>query len=843
MKKIHLLSLLLFVLPHIATSQCSTTNATSCQCPTGGGTNCDLIPDISIARLPLNQSSNYTEYQQVCSPACDGNDGRLRVGVSTPIIGFGPLETRGTSKYVCGSDTLDAGTVANIPTACPVTGVPPHQLINQRIYHKSGNAMTFWDRAAGSMTYHPSHGHQHVDDWGIYTLRQSNGDPDPLNWPIVGTGSKLGYCLLDLGNCNSSNGYCTDSLGNTLNSSNIVNYGLGGGMYSCSNTVQGISNGYMDTYSQNLDGMWINIPPGLCNGTYYIVVQIDPRNYFLETNENNNVVAVPITLTKQSPSPTASVTANTYPVLCSGDNITLSANFGTTYLWSNGATTQNITVTNAGNYSVVVTNSCGTATSSPFSVTVVTANPPSTTAASVCQSGSATLTASGTGTVNWYNAASGGSSLFTGNTFITPVVSNNTTYYADATVTSGPQTLFCPPADNSFGSGGYLSSGQYLIFDVIANCTLNTVKLYAENAGSFTIQLQNSAGAVLNSSTVSVPSGESTVTLNFPLTIGSDYRLTRSGTFNLYRENMGAGYPYNINGFVSIKNSSAGSAYYYYFYNWKVTVPGQSCTSSRHPALVTVYPKPGAAITPNGPTTFCSGGNVLLSAQNGANNLYQWKKNAVAISGATSSSYNATTSGNYKVMVTNTVTGCSKTTPNNTVVVVNSKPSATITPQGPTSFCAGGSVVLDANSGAGLNYKWKKHNIYINGATANNYTATLGGTYKVEVTNSHSCSTTSSGITVTIPCKETNSQNNNGFFCEVHPNPSSDKFYISINGLSEDKVFINVFDVTGREVEFSMDNISDRVVGIELLGLNPGIYTTVVSNGENKQILKLIKTK
>src|ERR1051325_11132461 len=210
MKKIKLFCLLLIVLPHFVKSQCSTTNATTCQCPPGGGTNCDLLPDISIARLPLTQASNYTEYPQVCNPSCSGNDGRLRLGVSTPIIGFGPLETRGTSFYVCGTDTVDAGTVANIPTACPITGVPPHQLINQRIYHKDGNVMTFTDRAAGSMTYHPTHGHQHIDDWGIYTLRTSNGDPNPVNWPIIGTGTKLGFCLLDIGSCNGSSGYCTD---------------------------------------------------------------------------------------------------------------------------------------------------------------------------------------------------------------------------------------------------------------------------------------------------------------------------------------------------------------------------------------------------------------------------------------------------------------------------------------------------------------------------------------------------------------------------------------------------------------------------------------------------------
>jgi hypothetical protein len=47
--------------------------------------------------------------------------------------------------------------------------------------------------------------------------------------------------------------------------------------------------------------------------------------------------------------------------LCAGQNIVLNAgNPGSTYLWSTGATTQSITVTTPGNYTVGVTNSCGT---------------------------------------------------------------------------------------------------------------------------------------------------------------------------------------------------------------------------------------------------------------------------------------------------------------------------------------------------------------------------------------------------------------------------------------------------------------------------------------------------
>ncbi|MBL7923222.1 MAG: hypothetical protein JNL88_03400, partial [Bacteroidia bacterium] len=273
MKKQLLFWVLLLISPLLANAQCTTTNATTCACK-DGTTNCDLLPDIIVARPPLlvNGANGYVEYPQVCSPSCSGNDGRLRVSVSTPNIGFGPLEVRSTSTAICGTDTF-YNVASNF--TCP-NGQPLRTMINQRVYHKNGGAMTYTDRYAGTMTYHPSHSHMHVDDWGIYTLRSATPDPNPLNWPVIGTGSKLAFCLMDYGSCSTYNGHCVDSANNTLLNSNFPNFGLGGGSYNCSPSVQGISSGYTDIYYQSLDGMWINLPPGLCNGTYWMVIQLDP---------------------------------------------------------------------------------------------------------------------------------------------------------------------------------------------------------------------------------------------------------------------------------------------------------------------------------------------------------------------------------------------------------------------------------------------------------------------------------------------------------------------------------------------------------------------------------------
>jgi hypothetical protein len=69
---------------------------------------------------------------------------------------------------------------------------------------------------------------------------------------------------------------------------------------------------------------------------------------------------------------------------------------------------------------------------------------------------------------------------------------------------------------------------------------------------------------------------------------------------------------------------------------------------------------PTATITAGGPTTFCSGGSVVLTANAGGGLSYQWYKGAATIAGATNINYTATTTGNYKCRVTKTATGCFK---------------------------------------------------------------------------------------------------------------------------------------------------------------------------------------
>jgi|GEM_PF-584342 len=600
-----LLTLLFAALLSVSSfSQCTMTNATSCVCPPGGGTNCDLLPDVKVSVDALQ--SGYTVYTQTGNSASGSqgsNDGRLRLTGTTPNIGYGPLETHSINKWLCGTDTL----TADPGTLCP-DGRVPKRFITQRIYHKNGNVMSYTDIPCGTMTYHPSHGHMHVDNWGIYTLRLQNpNDPDPTHWSIVGTGTKLAFCLLDIGSCNDNAGiYCRDDNNNPQVTSQIPNNTIGGGQYGCSSSMQGISNGNYDSYSSGLDGMWIDIPPGTCNGAYYIVVQLDPNQNMTEMNENNNVIAVPVTLSNQaSPgSPVTKIFANKPGTILPGQTVTLTATAGSSYLWSpGGATTQSIVVNSNGSYTCQVTNYCGTATSAPFVVTVLPPAPtPVSSGPTICSGATASLTATngGKGTMKWYNSAVATIPLVTGASYTTPTLTTNTTYYVENEVTTTGATNHVGPANNTIGSGAYQtttpSNTWYEQFDAVSDITLQTVKVYSSTTGNRTFILQDRASTQLKSQTINIPAtGVNTITLNWTIPAGDGYKLMVSGTPNLYYNTSGVSYPYLVPGVCRIIGSYSGHSNYTFFYDMVVKSPDIVAKSGRVPVTVTVNPNPAVS--------------------------------------------------------------------------------------------------------------------------------------------------------------------------------------------------------------------------------------------------------
>lgn len=135
--------------------------------------------------------------------------------------------------------------------------------------------------------------------------------------------------------------------------------------------------------------------------------------------------------------------------LCSGAEVTLTAtpSGGTApynFVWSTGATTASINVNKPITYTVTVTDQNGTSGTQSVTVTSV-ATPVAPKAVNqsgaVCLGSPAKLVASGSGgTYNWYDAA--GNHKFTGDVYNTEAITQNTTYYVDATlgICTGPRT-------------------------------------------------------------------------------------------------------------------------------------------------------------------------------------------------------------------------------------------------------------------------------------------------------------------------------------------------------------------------------------------------------------------
>ena len=146
-----------------------------------------------------------------------------------------------------------------------------------------------------------------------------------------------------------------------------------------------------DVYSWSPTGLTTDTITGIGAGTYTCLV----------TDFNGCTQTTVITITNTGSLPVPAV-ASTLPVpFCQGQQDTLTASGGGTYSWNTGATTSSIMVNTAGNYTVSVTNNCGTV--SAVSAITITPLPSAliTGGVTVCAGDSLLLAASGAATYTW----------------------------------------------------------------------------------------------------------------------------------------------------------------------------------------------------------------------------------------------------------------------------------------------------------------------------------------------------------------------------------------------------------------------------------------------------------
>lgn len=458
-----------------------------------------------------------------------------------------------------------------------------------------------------------------------------------------------------------------------------------------------------------------------------------------------NPVNVAVTV---NPKPTAGFTGSPVSGCALPDSITFTNTTiaGTTYLWTFGdggtstATSPVYPYTTGGTFTVklVARSACGA--DSLTRANYISLTPPATPTASSpitanC-GGTATLTASGTDTLKWFGQATGGTALGTGTTFVTPVIHANTTYYVENYTSTAP--AYCPPLTNTFGTGGNYTNNNFRsdIFNVNQACTLVSVQVVSQGAGNRTIQLQNSSGSVLQSTTVNIPNGTSTVTLNYPLTPGTGYQLGCGDgvtTTNLYRNITGGSFPYSDpSGYITITgNNVPDLTHFYFFYDWKLE--GPSCVSARVPVNV-VVPAGGITITPTKTNPTCFGstdGSASVTVTGGSGITYNWG------GGNTTNTLSNIGAGTYTVTVSATG-GCT-----DTAIIALTQPtqvsvSGTVTPVS-CSGHADGSIAATATGGnaSGYSYSWTGG---LSGATVSSLAS---GNYTVTAHDGNGCTATS----------------------------------------------------------------------------------------------------
>ena len=348
-------------------------------------------------------------------------------------------------------------------------------------------------------------------------------------------------------------------------------------------------------------------------------------------------------------------------------------------------------------YYVAVRNTstgCVSATRTAVTATINTISFNSTTGASRCGTGTVTLQATTTaGTINWYAALTGGSSLGTGTSYTTPSIATTTTYYADVTnngCTSSPRTA------------------------VVA--TVNAIPTLTSTTGA------------------AICGGPNTVTLQ---------ATTAAGTINWYAALTGGA---SLGTGTSYTTPSIATTTTYY-----AEVTNNGCTSSSRTAVVaTVNTIP--SLTSATGASRCGTGTVSLQATATAGTINWYAALTGGSSLGTGTSYTtpsiATTTTYYAEATNN---GCTSSPRIAVVATVNAIPTFTSTTG--ASRCGTGTVTLQATTAAGTINWYAASTGGSTLGTGTSYTTpsiSTTTTYYADVTNNGCTSSPRTAVVATV---------------------------------------------------------------------------------------------
>ncbi len=345
---------------------------------------------------------------------------------------------------------------------------------------------------------------------------------------------------------------------------------------------------------------------------------------------------------------------------------------------------------------------------------------------------------------------------------------------------------------------------------------------YAKQSGSYTIRTSNTIGTA-ESNPVAITLNQ---VLQQPVITTSSSTTFCNGGSVVLTSSATNGNQWLLNG-IAISGATNTTYMATGAGNYTVqTTNASGCPSIVSTAtIVTVNALPPTpTVIAGGPTTFCDTGKVVLTSSAVTGN--QWYKDTSVINTATSTTYTANQSGNYRVRVTNSSNCFSNSNP--IAVAVNAIPSK------PTISRNNADLVSSSATGN----QWYQDASIITSANNQVYHPALSGYYKTIVTN-NSCSSPFSDSYYYLVTAITNITATNPGSYKLGPNPVTEMLYIeAVN--TGNKITVQLVDANGRVM---LNQTFTGKTTLPVQSLTAGMYTVLLTDNrtksqESKQIIK-----
>jgi gliding motility-associated-like protein len=475
----------------------------------------------------------------------------------------------------------------------------------------------------------------------------------------------------------------------------------------------------------------ITATPGSSGGTYSWTPGGAATQTLSVTPAATTSYTVTYTLNGCSNTSVSNVTVNSLPVvtvnneiICEGASATLTANGGTSYLWSDGSSVNPLVVSPVTTTTYTVTGtSNGCSSTAIASVTVNSTLTVTVNSVNICEGESSTLTATGGASYSW----SGGEitnpiivSPAATTSYTVTATSNGCSNTAVATVTVNPvpsvtvnSPTICEGTSATLTATTSSSGGDYLWNP--GGIAIQSISVSPATSSTYTVSYTLNGCTSSAVSTVTVNSLPVVSVNSFTICEGQSATLTAGGAADYIWSNGDIGSTVNVSPLATTSYTVTGST--------------NGCSSSAM-SIVTVNPIPVVSVNS---VTICQGQTSNLTASGG--NTYSWSTgditNPITVSPAVTTSYT----------VTGTTSGCSATAIS--TVTVNPMPVVTVNSE---TICTGATAALTAStSSVGGNFVWLPGNASTQAINVNPVSST---TYTVTYTL-NSCSTTALS-TVTV---------------------------------------------------------------------------------------------